>query len=57
MTRWELSCETTAHGPHQEAFLRAEFTLARGRAVRDDLELGADEYLQKYFGMLGPVST
>ena len=41
------------HGPQQQVLFR----LVLGQPVRDDLELGADEYLQKYFGMLGPVST
>ncbi len=45
------------HGPQQQVLFRAELTLVLGQPARDDLELGADEYLQKYFGMLGPVST
>lgn len=57
MTRCELSHETMIHGPQQQVLFRAELTLVLGQPARDDLELGADEYLQKYFGMLGPVST
>ena len=57
MTRCEFSHETMTYGPHQEGFFRAELTLVLGQPVRADLELGADEYLQKCFGLLDPVST
>ena len=57
MTRCEFSHETMTHGQHQEVFVRAELTLVIGQPVRDNLEPGADESLQQYFGLLDPVST